>query len=632
MTELVRAATVAAVVSLVLVGSLGVLSGPVVGRDAHMRAAVPGLSTDLRLLTGTSESTLPGGPPGPTAPALSSRAPASGSLGIPPSIGGAPAGEIRPATIYETVTFEQIGLVLGTSWSVVITDVGTVESNQTSASVALTPGTYSWQAEHVEGYDTNSSGTFDVALRAIWISVVFHGILFTTYPVTFRSPGIPPTVPWTVTLRTGQAASSANSSLTFYEANGTYGWTIGNTTHLLPSPSSGAFRVNGTPVVQRVYWSLLGGFYEVQFNQTGLPPGVNWSVDLNGSVSSAFASPIAFVVPNGSYPFTVESPPGFEAHPGSGTAVVAGDEPEYLIEFGATIVPAYSVTFIGEGLPPGAPWTVTFAGITLLAGGPGVGMRFVVPNGTYSFSVGAPPQYVSSPPNGTVVVAGASPPTIVLAFVHAPVPGYAVEFTELGLPAGTPWFIEWDESDYASTNTSVDFSAINGTYSWLVTADSIDLPAPASGTVTVSGGAPSPVLIRFAPPAPKYPVTFTEVGLAAGTLWSVSILGVAVYPSENASIEIDEPNGSYDYRIGNESGLNSTPWEGSFSVAGDPVAIRVAWSPVTTPFLGSPTFWLLVTLSSATVIAAVLLVLHYRPPRRRITGRTARRLSGEFRH
>jgi len=165
-----------------------------------------------------------------------------------------------------------------------------------------------------------------------------------------------------------------------------------------------------------------------------------------------------------------------------------------------------------------------------------------------------------------------------------------------------------------------------------VTADSTDLATPSSGTLNVSGAAPGPVRIRFAPPAPTYAVTFTEHGLADGTLWSVAILGGAVYPSLNASIEILEPNGSYDFRIGNVSGLNSTPWEGAFEVTGGPVGIQVAWAPVTTPFVGSPTFWLLVTLGTATAVAAIALVLHYRPPRRRISGRTARRLSGEFRH
>ena len=633
MTELIRGLTIALVVAMVLVGSLGVAAAsPLGGRGSRISAGTASSPTiseidrtpEVGPREAASASTdLLSGPPEPL------RAPApSRAIGTVPLGAGS-----RPSAIYETVTFEQIGLVLGTSWSVVITDVGSVQSNGTSASVALTPGEYSWSPGNVEGYSTSAGGAFDVGLKAIWINVVYHGILFTTYPVTFRSPGIPPTVAWYVTLRTGVVDSSTNSSLTFYEPNGTFGWNIGYTTHLTPSPSSGVFQVNGTPVDQRIYWSLSPGYFEVQFNQTGLPAGVNWSVSLNGSVSSAFASPIAFVVSNGSYAYTIGSPPGYEAHPDSGTAVVAGDEPEFLIEFGLGIVPTYSVTFLGEGLPPRDPWTVTFAGITLLAGGPGVGMRFVVPNGSYPFSVGAPPQYVSTPPNGTVVVAGESPPTIVLAFVHAPVPGYAVEFVETGLLVGTPWFVQWGSGAYyPSSNATIEFDAINGTYPWLVTADSTDLATPSSGTLNVSGAAPGPVRIRFAPPAPTYAVTFTEHGLADGTLWSVAILGGAVYPSLNASIEIHEPNGSYDFRIGNVSGLNSTPWEGAFEVTGGPVGIQVAWAPVTTPFVGSPTFWLLVTLGTATAVAAIALVLHYRPPRRRISGRTARRLSGEFRH
>ena len=609
-----RTQWVAAILSVVLLGSgLAVALDPSPGttRAEGLHAELTCVPTASPVQRSTSSSSAGGTVPTPGSPSPSpSRAAAGG---------------------YQLVTFTQQGLVLGTHWFVVITNVGTIQSNQTSMQVSLVPGTYNWTPGLVEGYVSSSGGSFSVGITAIWVTVVYHGSLFTTYPITFRSPALPPTLVWDITLRNGAEATSPNATITFYETNGSYGWFIGALPHLTPSPSSGVFTVNGAALFENITWRLTEGYYVVLFNETGLPSGLNWSVTLNGSLRQAYASPIGFVEPNGSYPFVVGGPSGYSPHPSSGTAVVRGSEPEFFINFGLTSVATYSVSFVGEGLEPGAPWTVTFAGITLLAGGPGVGMSFLVPNGTYSFWVGPPPQFSSTPENGSVRVAGADLPTIVLTFTHVPVPGYVVTFTETGLPAGTAWIVTWAPGTYyASTNTTIAFTTLNGTYNWRVSTQSGDTPTPSSGSINISGPLSSAIPIRFQGASPEYPVEFVAVGLPAGTLWTVLVRFEAIYPSSNTTIDLTEPNGSYLFVVGNVSGMSSSPTNGSFTVTGTPVSVRIDFSTVTTPFLGSATFWLVVTLGGATAIAAGALVWHYRPPRRRLTRRSARRLSGEF--
>jgi hypothetical protein len=616
--DLVRTQAVAAILSMVLVGSALVVAlpaRPAVSSPLDSRIDAPSTPSAPSPTAMAPSAPRAAEPSGPAAPASVPRAPARGAAGS-----------------YQLVTFTQQGLVLGTHWFVVITNVGTIQTNQSAVQVSLVSGTYNWTPGLVEGYVSGAGGSFTVGLTAIWVTVVYHGSLFTTYPITFHSPGLPPTLVWDITLRNGAGATSANSTITFYETNGSYGWFIGALSHLTPNPSSGVFTVSGFHLFENISWRLSSGYYVVLFNETGLPSGINWSVTLNGTNHQAFASPIGFVEPNGSFPYTVGSPSGYPAHPSSGTAVVRGSEPEFFINFGITILPTYSVSFVGEGLEAGSPWTVTFAGITLLAGGPGVGMDFIVPNGTYSFSVGSPPQFTSTPSNGSVRVAGADVATIVLTFTHVPVPGYLITFVETGLTAGTPWIVTWaPDTYYASTNDTIEFSSINGTYHWRVSSDSSDVPTPENGSINISGPLASPFEIHFSAPPPTYAIQFVEVGLPGGSLWTVLVRLQAIYASSNTTIDVNEPNGSYLFVVGNVSGMSSSPTNGSFMVSGSPLSIRISFSVVRTPFVGSATFWLIVTLGTATGIAAVALAWYYRPPRKRLSRRSARRLSGEFR-
>ncbi len=630
MIELARAPAIAVVVSAIVLGS-ALVPIPMSGVAPRSEGSVRFSTLGSNVPTGRAGSPSAVGNRAKGTPMVAGLRGAGIASEVVDDRSAAPAPS---DSNYVPVTFLQTGLVLGTRWDVVVTDVGTVYSNGTSATLSLVPGEYDWSPGSVQGYGSSGGGNFSVVAAALWITVRYHGSLFTTYPVTFRAPEMPPGVPWYVNLRSGPSASSTNSTLTFYETNGSFGWSIGPTVHLTATPDSGVLLVNGTPLTETIDWLLASGYYEVLFNETGLPGGFNWSVTLNGTTTTTFASPIGFIVPNGSYPFTDESPSGFEAHPANGTATVTGEDTEFLIVFGPEIVPTYSIFFVGEFLPPHGTWSVTLAGLTLIANGPNVGMQFIVPNGSYPYRVRPPFGYMSTPTNGTVTVNGSNAPTVVLTFALAPVPEYEVTFLETGLPNGTFWDVIWAGATYyESENRTIDFGASNGTYVWVVSSESPDMPSPPSGELNVSGPIAGPLSIRFVAPPLRFPVHFVETGLPNGTLWSVTITPGASYTSLNATIEFTEPNGTFLFRVSNVSGLNSTPWQGTFSVAGGPLEIPVRWSPVSTSFLGSANFWLLVTLASATAIAAVVLVWQYRRPRLPFSRRDARRLlQKEFRH
>jgi len=80
--------------------------------------------------------------------------------------------------------------------------------------------------------------------------------------------------------------------------------------------------------------------YGVVVNETGVDSGDNWSVTFNGIPVVAIApAVISFSVPNGTYPFSAASLPGYVASPSSGIKVVNGTAIRFTITFTLTLTP-----------------------------------------------------------------------------------------------------------------------------------------------------------------------------------------------------------------------------------------------------------------------------------------------------
>jgi len=73
--------------------------------------------------------------------------------------------------------------------------------------------------------------------------------------------------------------------------------------------------------------------YSVSFNETGLIPGVIWSVDLAGNNQSSSGGVIQFSEPDGYYPFTVGTAKAYTALPSSGIVKVNGSAVSVPITF-----------------------------------------------------------------------------------------------------------------------------------------------------------------------------------------------------------------------------------------------------------------------------------------------------------
>ncbi len=150
--------------------------------------------------------------------------------------------------------------------------------------------------------------------------------------------------------------------------------------------------------------------------------------------------------------------------------------------------------------------------------------------------------------------------------------GYAIAFTETGLPTSTQWY-QWVNgtspfgairTETAATVATSRVIVPNGSYAFAVAAHIAGYQAtPASGSVTVAGAA----LSRTITFSKLYTVTFTETGLPSGTTWSITISGTTKSVA-TTTITFPEINGTYTFTVNAVTGYVSAPASGNVTVAG----------------------------------------------------------------
>ena len=156
---------------------------------------------------------------------------------------------------------------------------------------------------------------------------------------------------------------------------------------------------------------------------------------------------------------------------------------------------------------------------------------------------------------------------------------YTVTFSETGLPAGTTWSISLGGSTQSSSGTTISFAEGNGTYAFSVGSVLGYQAAPSSGTVIVSGGAVAQS-VSFSPAtSTTYPVTFSETGLPAATVWSVALNGSTGSATTPGSVVISEPNGTFSFTVGTVAGYTASQSSGSLTVNGAAVTRAIGFTP-----------------------------------------------------
>lgn len=155
-------------------------------------------------------------------------------------------------------------------------------------------------------------------------------------------------------------------------------------------------------------------------------------------------------------------------------------------------------------------------------------------------------------------------------------PVYLVEFPENGLPPGTSWSVSLNGTLRSSSGTTIDFSLPNGSYPFTVTAVSGYAAFPSSGTESVSG-TPVSRNISWTPTIQKYSVAFSEMGLPAGTFWSV-VLGGTSNSTTTAIIGFAEPSGSYGFTVSTVPGYSLPSYSGTVDVSNRTAEVNLTWT------------------------------------------------------
>ena len=426
------------------------------------------------------------------------------------------------------------------------------------------------------------------------------------YPVGFVEQGLPDGTTWNVTINGVTAQGTVvdqNSSIGFNLPNGTYGYTIGSPRGY-STRSSGTIVVDGGPVLVRVPFHA--ATYTVQFDATGLPAGMLWSVELNGTSVGSDTDSLAFVEPNGTYPYSVQAPPDFLAVPDGGTLNVFGADLTQVIGF--VKITLYDVTFTETGLPAAGCWSVAYNGTNGSSSsglaGAGEGIVLTIRNGSYVFDA---PSWCNSnfyAPLGTFVVHG-GPVSVVVAF-HEEV--YVLSVHEVGLPASklarSGWTVVLNGTVVHTVEPALSFSEPNGTYPVLITGpagyqagtyDALTVRGTTTVTVTMSKG-------------PTRALAFAKKGLPKGTSLCASVNDYLQCTARSSLKFSDLTPGDYSYAIDAVAGGSITatvgkttiPTSGSIAVAkntkvvvhyhraGDALSVATSYVPVASAAIAAP--------------------------------------------
>lgn len=298
--------------------------------------------------------------------------------------------------------------------------------------------------------------------------------------------------------------------------------------------------------------------YPVTIQESGLPAGTEWWVNLTGGPAYAsFSSSIMFSEWNGTFSFAAASANRtFAPAEGTGSFSVDGDGVTVSVEFSPE---EYLVTFTEDGLPFGTVWGIDIAGTVELTSA--AALSFLLTNGTYPYSVVDLPGWSEEglAHSGWFQVSGSATAEPTLRFSRVV---YSVTVVESGLPSGTAWWFNLtDGQSYLSISANVTFSDPNASYSYVL-GSSVKTFAGQGSEFQING---SPVVLGVRFGIVRFSVAFSESGLPAGTPWSATLNGVTE-SSQSAFVNFSESNGSYNFQV---------PPVGSYNVSNDSGTIRV---------------------------------------------------------
>lgn len=295
------------------------------------------------------------------------------------------------------VTFHSSGLPSGTLWFVNITGGGTHSSSTGILSFQAQNGTYSYVVSSADRSYAAAGGSFLVNGSSVNLTARFAIV---SYSVEFNESGLPAMQSWHVAAG-NLTVNGSGASLTVFEPNGTYVFTIGSAGGYAPSPQVVTVTVNGNSVIVPVSFSQPS--YAVEFDAAGLPAGAAWSLSVSdGQHLTTSTTAITLMLADGNYSYTGSTPSGRYVAAG-GSLEITGSPQTVYIQFSEM---TYTVTFTEQGLPAGSHWSVSLGGATRNASTGS--LLFNLANGTYNYTCHSSSSFTPAVASGNITVNGSS--------------------------------------------------------------------------------------------------------------------------------------------------------------------------------------------------------------------------------
>ncbi len=229
-----------------------------------------------------------------------------------------------------------------------------------------------------------------------------HALNIANLTVVFTARGLPLGTTWGVAWGSSLSESTNGTALSVFTGSpawANFSYAIDAPAGWNANPAAGTIQYEGALEVVTVDFSPVT--YPTTFQETGLPSGTAWSVNVSGTTYSGTSGAITVSLPNGTYNFSVAAVAGYVASPSTGSVTVDANSPTVTVTFAAVL---YPVEFSETGLPAGTSWTVTFGGHTTTS--IATTLTFRMANGTYRYLVGNVSGYSVSPYSGQQEVVG----------------------------------------------------------------------------------------------------------------------------------------------------------------------------------------------------------------------------------
>ncbi len=330
------------------------------------------------------------------------------SVDFTSSAGPSSSSTLYPATITET------GLPVGAYWFAFVNSSFLVGLAGQALTTNLTNGSYP-VAAYAGAVNYSALNSPVLVVDGGPASVVVHFGL--AYEIAFNATGLAANVTWFLSINGSESFEYGPGVGYDVLPNGTYSFAVMALGYAV-SPRSGTFTVQGGPLTLNLTFTALPT-YAVRFQETGLPNGTNWTVsvledgsllpiaDVNGATGSEFLDDL----PSGNYTMIAVTnvSDGYWATPTAGAFTVTDDGLLLNVTF-ADRPADVPVAFIEGGLfsggvdalANGTTWSVTLGGVT--ENTTGGYLVFLVPNGTYAYTISAPMGDGILPDSGSITV------------------------------------------------------------------------------------------------------------------------------------------------------------------------------------------------------------------------------------